>query len=589
MMSNVMSNRRGNIAKQIFLSLGLFFSFSQLGAMCPQTVGAITPGEAIWRVVSRVGLAANTIQSQLCLLATGSSATGVECTFTFGQSDIGSGGVYIISAPGTYCMKENVAFTTGSAITVNSNDVTIDLQGHTMNGGGNIATAIELAGGVQNVIIENGIIENLLGPSPDGIGIRDTVAHISTLRNITIQNMNFNNNEAAISFNQADVDIYDVDGIVIRNCRSENSGRIFIQGLSGVVENCEVNENRGGGIQGGITAQGVSTLLLANSFLIRDCVSTSFLGANLVPIALINVQNVIVQNCVVHGGLTSVGFGANSSGIFIDLYEVASISDCVVQGCLRGFNPVEPLGGSLLIERCAALSAVASGFEILSNNLATPTKLIDCVAENCGFYGFVVLHIDSTSTLSDVTFKGCSATGCGESGFAALPLNPLTTISHLVYEDCVAQSNGGHGFEVIAGPLSGSLLPNIVHDVLFTNCVAQGNAFDGFALGTSDPQVGATTTGPLSGAICINCTALDNVNGFNFGSTVTLSKILDCCALNNTSTGINNQGGAANAVLGNAAFNNGFDISGVPDATLLVSRSNPGALAGGTIWVNAIS
>jgi hypothetical protein len=594
MMSNVMSNRRGNIAKQIFLSLGLFFSFSQLSAMCPQTVGPVVPGEAIWRVASRIGEALNVVQSQICALqATAPATAGIDCTFIFGQEDIGPGGVYIISVPGTYCMKETVTLTSGSGITVNSNDVTIDLQGHTINGAGNSTTAIELGDGVQNVIIQNGIIENLGGVSPDGIGIRDTVGNVTTLENITIQNVNFNNNSvAAISFNQAAAGTYDVDGMLIRNCRSDNSGQIFVQGISGIVEGCEVHENRGAGIQGGITAQGPTSAVLATNFVIRDCISTSSFGSNLIPIEIINTNNATVQNCVAQGGLTGFGPGNNSSGIFIYVYTNAFISDCVVEGCFRGFNVTVPLGGgSLTIERCAALGTAFLGFEVDSYDIVSPTKLIDCVAEDCGFWGFLLFHQGFGGTLSDVIYKGCCATGCSASGFAAFAFSSPTTISHLLYEDCVAQSNAGHGFELIAGAFDFSLGINIVNDAIFHNCTAQNNAFDGFAIGMNDPQGQNDNTGPIYDVVCRNCIAEANArDGFSFGSTVTASTILDCCAMNNTVTGINNLPGDTNAVLGNSAFNNfGGDIYGVSDPSLLVSRSIMGRLAGAFRWVNAIS
>ena len=101
----------GSIKKQIFLVLGLFFLCSNLGAMCPQTVGATTSGEGLWNVLTRVGAATNVIESQLCRLSLG--VMDLTCSFTFGQANIGGGGIYTISEPGTYCMAENVTFTAG--------------------------------------------------------------------------------------------------------------------------------------------------------------------------------------------------------------------------------------------------------------------------------------------------------------------------------------------------------------------------------------------------------------------------------------------------------------------------------------------
>ena len=143
-MSIIDNGRINSIKKQIFLVLSLFFSCSNLGAVaCPQTVGTTTPGEGLWNVLTRVGAATNVIESQICALTLG---TDLACTFTFGQSNIGGGGIYTITVPGTYCLTEDVTFTFGPAITINASNVTVDLQGFYIDGGSNfVASAIQLA------------------------------------------------------------------------------------------------------------------------------------------------------------------------------------------------------------------------------------------------------------------------------------------------------------------------------------------------------------------------------------------------------------------------------------------------------------
>jgi hypothetical protein len=615
MMNNVMGNLRGTIAKQILLSLGLFFSFSQLSAMCPQAVGTVVPGEGIWRVLSRVGIAANEIQSQICSL-TLSSSVSIDCTFTFGQAEIGSGGIYTISAPGIYCMRENVSFTTSAAITVNSNDVTINMEGHTLNGTNNNTTGIVLNSGIQNVTIHNGIIENLAGglcpnvllvacdtlssvsvcgACPAGIAICDALGSVATLRNVTIQDMNFNNNSvAAIQFTLATAPTLDVDGLFIQNCNAYNSGGIFATAIGGIVQGCIVNENRGPGFQGGIVLQGRESNL-AESLLIQDCIVTSSLGNSYGYISLAFVQSGVIKNCISQ----EVALDAFSTGIFQNMV----ISDCVAQGNSvgAGFSVSNPLpDAALVIERCVASDCGDSGFLITTTgmnpaaNTFSAIKVIDCLAENNVMNGFVFLNFLS---MGDSLIARCCAMANGSNGFLVnnsyVNPGPLFTMAQLVFEDCVAQGNDGDGFALLSAQTNG-----IIENVVFRNCDAQGNlgGFDGFSVFQGDGfGIGSATgspspnLGPIRGVICQNCIAQANVHdGFNFASTVTLSKIIDCCAMKNTGTGIKNALGAANVVLGNRAFfNTAADITGVGDPTLIAKYTFPGALAGATTWVNA--
>jgi hypothetical protein len=591
-----MGNLKRSIAKQIFLSLGLFFSFSQLSAMCPQTVGTVTPGEGIWQLMSRIGEASNVIQSQICALNLIATATSnISCTFIFGQSDIQSGGVYIISAPGTYCMRETVNFSTSFAITVSSNDVTVDLEGHTIKGTGTATTGIILNNGFQNIIIQNGTIENLAGGCPDGIAIRDVLGSVTPLKNITIQDINFNNNNAAIQLTLATAPTLDVDGLLIRNCNAYNSGGIFATAANGIIQGCVVDEHRGNAFLGGIVLQG-NVASIAQDFLVQDCIVTSSVGNTFGYIALAFVDNGVIKNCI----SLAVALDAFDASFFNKMV----IADCVAQanGIGDGFSVYNPLpGGALLIERCVASSCGDSGFVItntstsLGVNTFSAVKVLDCVAENNVANGFVFLNFLS---MGNSLVARCCALENGSNGFLVgnsyINPGPFFNMSQFIFEDCVSQGNIGDGFSLLSAQANGTIT-----NVIFRNCIAQGNVGgfdgfsifqgDGFGIGTAAGGV-APNLGGIGGVICDHCIAQDNVNGFNFGSTATLSKIIDCCAMNNTSTGISNQAGITNAIVGNAAFDNGFvDITGLPDPSLLVSRSLVGGLAGATRWVNAIS
>jgi hypothetical protein len=576
MMSNVMGNRRRYIKKQIFLALGLFFSCSNLGAMCPQTVGAVTPGEAIWLVVSRIGEAANVIQSQLCELANSQSQCALDCSFTFGQADI----PLTISAPGTYCMKENVSFAAGSAITVNSSDVTIDLKGHIIDGGNNnILVGILLNHGFQNIIIQNGTIQNF--SAVGCVGIKDSDSG-PILQNVIIRDMSFNN----IGFSPVQFAYIPtfpppnpaVQDLLIENCDFYNAGQLTVSVLGAIVRNCR-SENINNGFNGGFIIGDLGAGFLESSpspyMVVEDCILTASFGSYN-ALVVRNSVYATVRNCVVDGSISdSFLFSA-----FINL----SVSDCIAQACgthgftiaagnNTGFNP-----GALVMERCVAQQCVNNGFTFAPTTALAQfkgVKLVECIAENCAQNGFFIRG--SAQVEDGAIFKNCCATSNLGNGFLFETI--AAEWDNLLFDGCVAQNNGGAGFALHGS--SGIPLRN----VLFSNCAAQNNAFDGFDIG-----LGGSTV-DMSGIICLGCVSENNASaGFHFASTVTGSKIFNCCSLNNTGTGINNEAGAANAILGNTAFNNGgADITGVVDGTLLVSQSFPGAAAGATSWVNIIT
>ncbi len=623
MLNDVMSNGRF-IRKQIFFLLGLFFSCSNLSAMCPQTVGVVTPGESIWQVTSRIGQATNEIESQLCLLIIANS--DFVCSFTFGQADIGGGGIYTISVPGTYCMSENVTFTFGPAITINSNDVTIEMLGHTLSGADNVGTVgIGLGLGVQNVIIKNGIIEHLAGVFPTGgIGIIDLPFTVNkTLGNITIQDMSFNNNSvSAISLNGASNGFsFDVEGLLIENCSLYNSGSIIAQALSAIVQGCEL---RGKGSR--ITLEGTLLGPLATSFLIQDCIVTGSFGEGVGSIFIRQVENGIVRNCISQG---SAIFGFQT----LQCANVV-ISDCIAQNSVfQGFYIYDPNPGAVLtIERCVAESSgtgspfvsFVDGFHIEtngSNSSFTSLTLVDCIAQLSNGTGFFIQN--EVRDWGNIIVKGCSASANGGTGFYVATANAVRLVD-IVFEDCVAQNNSGDGFSLLNLTL-GSLIQDVVFrncvsqanvggtaifgvtflgdgfgigspsanaspilDIVCQNCVAQNNAHDGFNFGSAANKIDTVS--------CQNCTAERNaLHGMNFSSTSTNCQVYKCLMANNGGNGINNLNpifgpSSANRFISNRSYKNTgvdyFQINNGINGQPFFSSSDEALIQGTSPWSN---
>lgn len=76
-----------------------------------------------------------------------------------------AGAPVVITAPGRYRLSRNLAVTGGNAITIQSDDVTLDLAGFVISSSAQPAngTAITIAGPRRNVTVRNGAIRGLGG------------------------------------------------------------------------------------------------------------------------------------------------------------------------------------------------------------------------------------------------------------------------------------------------------------------------------------------------------------------------------------------------------------------------------------------
>jgi hypothetical protein len=517
---------RSNV--RVLSLLILIFSFQHLQA----AVQPIIIGEGNWNVLTRIGITIDQLSD--------------VCTFTFGQAEFGAG--YTIVSPGVYCLIENVS---GSAspngVTVASNGVTIDLQGHTMAG---VTTAINLGStSVSNLIIKNGIIRNCTN------GIFNSSGAV-TLTNIAIRDMNFNNNTTAVSLTTGPL-----DGLLIENCFGYNSSRITANSISSgaVVRGCLLEERRGGGIAVGVTLFGNSTTA---NLTIEDCIATGSFSVNPANFSVALAENGTIQNCIAQEG----------GGPMFDAQRCKNltVSDCIAQRSdSTGFFIAGGLttDASIVVERCVA--SQTAGF-IVQDIIAVPlarVALIDCIAENNNIgNGFTVFPF--SVSLSDVVFKRCCAINNTGAGFVIyLPSGVTGDISNIVFEDCLAQGNVGDGFIIVNAKATG-----VIDNVVFNNCTSQGN------IGGALPIVGGVTSGNGFGVgatvlnvglnrkiLFENCIADHNLNnGFSLATTAS-SLTIDCRANFNGGNGFfNSLSEPSNIFLSNVAtFNTSGNFAGV--------------------------
>jgi hypothetical protein len=566
--------------QSFFLTLALSLLLS--ATISRATILPIAKGDGIWNVATRIA-------SELATITLDTPS----CSFPIHQSDIGFGGTFVITASNTtYCLDENITITFGSAIRIAGSGITLDLSGKIIDGQNFATTGIELAGGVQNVTIKNGIIRRMGGAAPNGTAIRDTVGITRTLKNIVIKDMNFSNNSvAAISLNKATSPTPDVDEVLIENCRAFNSGNINIVGNAGVVQGCEVDERRGGAIVGGIQVSGPSASI-ARSFLIQDCIATSSFGSNNISLAIQRTYDAAIRNCNVEGANSAILL---AGGIFVSFCKNVSIADCVVQGGPSigiGILVNNPLAqGTVLIERCVT-SNYFRGIEVYTDiaQVFSSVKLIDCFAEYNVQWGIVIPQISTTTQWSDILIKRCSATANGSVGFLIDIEGVATSFSQVIIEDCIAQDNGSDGFSL----QNLSIFNGILSNVVFRNCISQRNRSgtsvgvlyngDGFGIGT-----GSLSKGAIRDVIFEDCIAQGNAgDGFSFASTTSNIETINCFSMNNTNTGFHLSGNK-NYAIGCMAVGNKFDFVGVSDPTQVIPYSTPGAINGIGRFVNVSS
>ena len=103
------------------------------------------------------------VAALLALALLGAASAGAETTQCTDVASLAAGPPYVITAQGVYCLNADVVFSavSGAAITVDSNNVVLDLNGHKIGGGGaggGTAAMGILVNNHGNVIVKNGLV-----------------------------------------------------------------------------------------------------------------------------------------------------------------------------------------------------------------------------------------------------------------------------------------------------------------------------------------------------------------------------------------------------------------------------------------------
>src|SRR5262245_44875205 len=103
------------------------------------------------------------VAALLALALLGAASAGAETTQCTDVASLAGAPPYKITAQGVYCLNADIAFSavSGAAITIDSNNVVLDLNSHKIGGGGagDGTTAVGvLVNNHGNVIVKNGLV-----------------------------------------------------------------------------------------------------------------------------------------------------------------------------------------------------------------------------------------------------------------------------------------------------------------------------------------------------------------------------------------------------------------------------------------------
>jgi hypothetical protein len=216
---------------------------------------------------------------------------------------------YTINSPGFYYLAGNLSYDgTENAITVNANEVTLDLMGYNLisTGQGCCPCGVRMHGR-SNVEIRNGSLTNFSFGiwEDDANGLGHVVSNIRTLGNysgISLSGKNHKVVRCTASNNGSD-GIFVNEGIV-SGCTTQGGMNRGIDMVNGLIVNCHCNGNR-------ICFQIYSGAAIGNVAL--DCADYGFLiGSS--PLPLLMDQNSAVGGSANYSGGTpgSVVWGTNA-------------------------------------------------------------------------------------------------------------------------------------------------------------------------------------------------------------------------------------------------------------------------------------
>jgi len=302
---------------------------------------------------------------------------------------------YTITTTGYYCLAGDIT----GPITINSSDVTLDLNSHTITLAA-IQTGVTVSSGNSDVIIKNGNIYTPSGVNgTTGIALHGVAATSDSnfyMYDVKIDGAKFGINTSS--------GVTNLDIARVTVTRSGTAGFNISDASNVTLSECSANIGGGNGFQ--IT--GVATGLAGPSVALNSCVAAGNASGGGFDIT---GYNVTLTNCVAQG---------NQSGFVLG----TTATDIMLENCIGNFNSLD-------------------GFTSQANG---PCSFISSIAQNNTQYGIDVSGSTNKSTSQGSgLIKACVAegNGCGFVDALSGSGSPAAPASLYRYVANVAQGNGG--------------------------------------------------------------------------------------------------------------------------------------------------
>lgn len=250
-----------------------------------------------------------------------------------------SGPGFVITNAGSYYVTTNIISTSGNGISIQTNNVTVDLNGFMLQGPG-FSAGVAVSGARTNIVVRNGTIRGWgAGVSAASAeGSRFEGLHISYNGGTGLRVGNFCTIYACHAYTNGGLGLQASTGLHIADCVAAFNGQRGIEGFDTAnVRNCTARGNGGDGIA------------VNSGSLVMDCV-TEFNGGN-----GITIDRGMVRNCAVRGNV---------------LNGIDAFLNCQIIGnhCFQNGN-----GGD-----GAGINSGLGGHRIEGNDVAGNDRGIDC-------------------------------------------------------------------------------------------------------------------------------------------------------------------------------------------------------------------
>lgn len=259
----------------------------------------------------------------------------------------------------------SLTVTSGDGITVNADDITLDMGGHTLFGRNTAQTGINVPNSIYNLVIRNGVIRDWQFSGVDASDADNSQAHDLRLFNNGRDGISLGNNavihDCQAAFNTQE-GIEAVSGSTIQRCSAWQNGRFGIAvgngssiinctarengngmavGNYGVVQSCTISDNTTNGMfigNGCYISQNTIALNSQDGLHVqgdKNHIESNTINGNGTAIDFDSVGNLVVRNSIDLGQFTIFQDPAGNS--------IAGLAD-VAGGGFTNFNPWVNLG-----------------------------------------------------------------------------------------------------------------------------------------------------------------------------------------------------------------------------------------------------